>query len=97
MAIYKIFRSSEWAAFQARGAFAGSPADLADGFIHLSTAGQLAGTLDKHFAGVRGLVIAEVRLDADPALRWEAARAGDLFPHLYRPLALADLTEKAAG
>ena len=26
-----------------------------------------------------------------PALKWEASRGGALFPHLYRPLAMADV------
>jgi uncharacterized protein (DUF952 family) len=91
MGIFKIFRSAEWAAFQAYGQFLGSADDLKDGFVHLSTAGQLEGTLERHFAGVRGLVIAEVGVGDDPALRWEASRGGQLFPHLYRALLLRDL------
>ena len=68
---------------------AGSPADLADGFIHLSTEAQLPGTLDKHYAGQSDLAIAAVDLAAyGDALKWEAARGGDLFPHLYAPLLL---------
>ena len=66
------------------GAFAGSADDVRDGFIHLSAAHQLAGTLAKHFKGQTDLVL--ITLDADAlgdALRWEPSRDGDLFPHLY--------------
>lgn len=91
MALVKLFRASEWAAFRADGAFAGSADDLRDGFIHLSTERQLAGTRARHFAGETGLVAAWLAVDEDPALRWEPARAGEAFPHLYRPLRLADL------
>ena len=59
---YKIFTAAQWGQFQADGVFAGAPVDLADGYIHLSTADQLQGTLDKHFAGQTGLVIAEIEL-----------------------------------
>lgn len=84
--LLKLFRAHEWEALQRDGHFAGSPDDLRDGFIHLSTTDQLAGTLAKHFAGVDGLVVAEVVVADDPALRWEPSRGGALFPHLYRPL-----------
>ncbi len=84
--LLKIFRAHEWDALQRDGSFAGSPDDLADGFIHLSTESQLQGTLEKHFAGMSDLVIAEVEVAQDPALRWEPSRGGQLFPHLYRPL-----------
>lgn len=81
---YKIFRASEWAQFQRDGNFAGSPADQADGFIHLSTRAQVAGTLAAHFAGATGLVLAAINLAAlGAAVRWEPARGGTLFPHLY--------------
>jgi uncharacterized protein (DUF952 family) len=91
MALFKIFRAAEWAAFQAAGSFNGSADDLRDGFIHLSHADQVAGTLAKHFAGVAGLVVAEVAVENDPALAWEASRGGALFPHLYRPLVATDV------
>ena len=81
---YKILTADQWAAFQEAGEFAGAPVDLADGYIHLSAADQLQGTLDKHFAGQEGLVIAEVDLAAlAENIRWEVSRGGALFPHLY--------------
>jgi len=92
MLIYKILRRSEWDAFRSAGRTLGAPVDLADGFIHLSTAEQVTGTAEKHFAGESDLVL--VALDADrlgPDLRWEPSRGGALFPHLYRPLVLGEV------
>ncbi len=92
MLIYKIFRLPEWADFEAVGESFGSPDDRADGFVHLSTAEQVPGTLERHFAGETGLML--LALDADaagPSLRWEPSRGGALFPHLYRPLARTDI------
>lgn len=69
--------------------FRGAGIDIADGYIHFSTAAQVADTAARHFAGVEDLVLVAVdanRLGA--ALRHEAARGGDLFPHLYAPLGL---------
>jgi uncharacterized protein (DUF952 family) len=70
----------------------GAPVDLADGYIHFSAAPQLAETAAKWFAGQSDLVLLAV--DADnlgDALKWEPARGGVLFPHLYRPLQMADV------
>ncbi len=91
MFVYKILRGEEWSAFDRDGHFAGSADDLRDGYIHLSTADQTAGTMAKYFAGEAVTVLT---LDADAlgdAVRWEASRGGALFPHLYRPLDRGDI------
>lgn len=89
LSAYKIFTSSQWVQFQTDGIFHGAPVDLADGYIHLSTAEQLQGTLDKHFAGQTGLVIANVDLKfLGDIIKWEESRGGALFPHIYGPLTI---------
>jgi uncharacterized protein (DUF952 family) len=86
---YKVLTADEMAALERDGEFAGSAADLADGYIHLSTAGQLTATVDKHYAGQGDLHVAAVDLEAQgPSLGWEPSRGGDLFPHLYGVLRL---------
>jgi len=87
--VYKVLSSSEWSAARASGTYGGSADDQRDGFIHFSTAEQLAETLRKHFAGKRELVLLWVDTEAvDPASawRWEPSRGGALFPHLYAQL-----------
>lgn len=87
---FKIFTATQWAQFDADGIFTGAPIDLADGYIHMSTADQLEETLTKHFAGQTGLVIAEIDLTAlGDALKWEVSRGNALFPHAYTPLTRA--------
>jgi uncharacterized protein (DUF952 family) len=87
---FKILTADQWAIFQQAGIFAGAPIDLADGYIHLSTADQLGETLSKHFAGQADLVIAEIDLAAlGDAVRWEVSRGGALFPHIYADLPLS--------
>ncbi len=89
-AIFHVCRAAEWQAAEAAGAYAGSSQDAADGFIHFSAADQLVASVAKHRAGQQGLVLLKVdpaRLGA--ALKWEPARGGQLFPHLYGPLPLA--------
>jgi uncharacterized protein (DUF952 family) len=90
--VVKLLRAGEWAAFQAEGRFAGSPDDLRDGYIHLSAPDQVAATAAKWFAGEAGVVAVTFDADALAAdLRWEPARGGALFPHLYRPLRLDEV------
>ena len=87
---FKILTALQWAQFQAEGVFAGAPVDVADGYIHLSTADQSDERLAKHFAGQAGLVIVEVDLAAlGDAIKWEASRGGALFPHIYGMLPMA--------
>jgi len=88
--IYKICEQTAWRAAEAAGGFRGSDVDQRDGFIHFSTASQVAETAAKHFAGQTGLVLVAVDGEAlGPALQWERSRGNDLFPHLYAALPLA--------
>jgi uncharacterized protein (DUF952 family) len=90
---YKILTADQWSQFQTDGVFHGAPIDIADGYIHMSTADQLSETLSKRFAGKDNLTIAEVDLTGFGAdLKWEVSRGGALFPHLYAPLPLAAVT-----
>jgi uncharacterized protein (DUF952 family) len=92
MIIYKIFRRPEWEAFRDKGESFGAPIDLVDGYIHFSTAVQLAETAAKHFTKESDLVL--LALDAGhlgTALKWEPSRGGQLFPHLYRYLKRQDV------
>jgi uncharacterized protein (DUF952 family) len=80
---YKVLTAAEMAELEA-GSFAGAPVDVADGYIHLSTAAQLSETVDKHFAGQDDLHVAAVDLEAlGDAVKWEESRGGALFPHLH--------------
>lgn len=88
--IYKICEQTSWRLAEQAGTYHGSAADARDGFIHFSTAAQLAGTLAKHFSGQRELLLVAVDVEAlGAALKWEPSRGGDLFPHLYAALPLS--------
>lgn len=85
--IFKIVPRSLWQEAAERGVFKGAPVDLADGFIHFSTAEQARETAAKHFAAQEDLLLAA--FDASgfgEALKWEVSRGGALFPHLYDQL-----------
>jgi uncharacterized protein (DUF952 family) len=87
LTIYKICPASAWREAERRGVYRGSDDDARDGFIHFSTASQVAETARKHFFGQKGLFLIEVDADAlGDALRWERSRNDELFPHLYNEL-----------
>lgn len=82
--VYKIATEAVFAPSRSGPAFAGMPIDAADGYMHFSTAAQLAETLRLHFAGQGGLVLLAVRsADLGAGLVWEPSRGGALFPHLH--------------
>ena len=91
--IYKIVAATEWRAAEAASVFRGAAIDLADGYIHFSTAAQVEETAAKHFARQRDLLL--VAIDAarlGDALKWEVSRGGALFPHLYALLSPGAVT-----
>jgi len=90
--IFHMCRAEEWADAQAGGLYHGSSQDRADGFMHFSTAAQLPVSAARHRAGQPGLLLLTVPADRlGSALAWEPSRGGALFPHLYGPLAVADV------
>jgi uncharacterized protein (DUF952 family) len=86
-AIYHLADAAAWPGAMAAGQYHGTAFDRQDGFIHFSSAAEVRASAAKHRAGRDDVVLVAV----DPArlgtaLKWEAARGGVLFPHLYGPL-----------
>ena len=74
---------------RAEGRYEGAREDRADGFMHFSTADQVVESAARHRAAEPDLILVAVDPDRlGAALRWEPARNGALFPHLYGPLPL---------
>ena len=93
MMIYKILPETEWAAAVEAGEFKGSGIDIADGYIHFSTAAQMVETASKHFTGRPNLMLIAVDdVVISDALKYEVSRGGALFPHLFRPLSVSEAT-----
>ncbi|WP_192183333.1 DUF952 domain-containing protein [Mesorhizobium amorphae] len=87
--IYKIAPEALWREAEKNGCFTGAAIDVADGFIHFSTAGQVRETAARHFAGQSDLLL--IAIDGSrlgDALKYEVSRGGAQFPHLYAPLDL---------
>jgi len=92
--IYKVADGAVYEASLAAGSFVGQPVDLADGYIHFSTAAQLPETIRRYFAGADNQVLFQVAAaPLGPALKWEPSRGGELFPHLYGPLPMSEVRE----
>ena len=88
--IYKICDTALWREAERAGVFGGAPVDLADGYVHFSTAGQAPETAARHFGGMTDLLLVAVDAEAlGSALRYEVSRGGALFPHLHAPLPLS--------
>ena len=82
--VYKIATEAAFAPARNGASFACMPIDAKEGYMHFSTADQLAETLRLHFAGQAGLVLLAIRSkDLGANLIWEPSRGGALFPHLY--------------
>jgi uncharacterized protein (DUF952 family) len=93
--VYKICPRDEWVRARQLGALMPSQDDARDGYVHLSRASQVRGTLARHFAGRADLVLLAVRVERLPegTLRWEPSRGGELFPHLYDRLSVASVEQ----
>lgn len=82
--IYHLARQHAWEAAQTSGIYEGTPEDRVDGFVHFSTAAQVAESAARHRAGETDLVL--IAADSDvlgEAVQWEVSRGGARFPHLY--------------
>lgn len=95
LAIFKILDEALWRTLVSGADSPGSADDLRDGYVHFSTAEQLAGTFEKYYASRwrTGEALYLLECDADvldqSKLRFERSRGGALFPHWYAPLSLA--------
>ena len=66
---YRLAVPERWAAVMMEGVFSGDPHDVADGFIHLSAADQVEGTLVKHYNEHERLLLVEI---GERLAYWEA-------------------------
>lgn len=94
--IFHACRRDEWTQAVAAGRYEGSSQDRADGFIHFSTAEQMAESVAKHRAGQDDLMLVTAdTTKLGKRLRWEPSRGGELFPHVYGALPMASVAGAA--
>jgi uncharacterized protein (DUF952 family) len=95
--LYKVLTKNEWSIAQKSGLIE-VEIDQKDGFIHLSTARQLPGTLSLYFADYDSLFLLKLNLSQRAeGLVYEAPSAssgrGGLFPHLYSELGIDQIAQ----
>src|SRR4051812_14159406 len=96
--VFHIATRAEWQLALAAGAYRTGSLD-SEGFIHCSTAEQLAGTANRLFVGRTDLVV--LFIDAErlgAMLRYEAVAdpPGAKFPHVFGPIDLDAVFEVTA-
>lgn len=82
--IYHVTTAADWKVAQQKG-FYEHPSLTAEGFIHCSQEHQLAGVLERYFAGQTNLVklvIDTEKLTSKHVFDWSPSTA-DTFPHVY--------------
>ena len=92
--IFKIIDKDEWQKVKESGSYSGSSKDIKDGFIHFSAEEQVNGTLEKYYSKQKNLILLKVETLKLDHLIWEQASDGNMFPHLYSPLNLSNVTDK---
>ena len=92
--VYKICTKVEWSEFKKKGQYTGSKKDLEDGYIHFSEEDQVQGTLKKFYSNQKDLILLKVNTLKLEHLLWEQASDGNMFPHLYSPLNLSNVTDE---
>ena len=95
--IFKLLTQEQWDAFKSEKVFSGAPIDIADGYIHFSSASQVAETAEKYFADLPTVILAEVDVEnLSIPVAWEPSRGGALFPHLSATLPIGAVTRTSA-
>lgn len=87
--IYHVTTAAEWNTAKENGSYE-SPSLKAEGFIHNSEEHQVAGVLERYFAGKTNLVklvIDTDKLTSRYVQEWSPSTQ-DTFPHIYGPVNL---------
>ena len=92
--IFKIIDKDEWQKAKQIGTYGGSKKDIEDGYIHFSEEDQVEETLRRHYPNKENLLLLKVNAFKLEHLLWEQASNGDMYPHLYSPLDIANVEEE---
>jgi uncharacterized protein (DUF952 family) len=86
MMIYHIVLPDYWAEWKEEENY--YPATFEqEGFIHLSTAQQVPGVLERYYQGVKTLILLEIATEKlKTAAIYEPATSGENYPHIYGPI-----------
>lgn len=92
--VFHVATAEDWRRARESGTYVGSALCRRDGFIHMSTAVQLAGTLARFFKGREDIVLLAVDVESmEHGLRWEEVPGAGTFPHYYGALEVTRLRD----
>ena len=92
MPLLHLCRPEEWESALASGAYRADSLE-SEGFIHCSTPEQIVATAQRHRKGQQGLLLLVIDPDrVGPEIRWEEAKNGEAYPHIYGPLNIDAVT-----
>lgn len=95
--IYHVTTASDWHHAKEKGSYE-HPSLKEEGFIHCSQENQVAGVLERYFAGQTGLVklvIDTDKLTSKFVFDWSPSTR-DTFPHVYGPINVEAVTDVIA-
>ena len=92
--IFKIIDKDDCQKAKQTGTYGGSKKDIEDGYIHFSEEDQVEETLRRHYPKKDNLLLLKVNAFKLEHLLWEQASNGDMYPHLYSPLDIANVEEE---
>lgn len=87
--IYHITTAAQWELAQQKGQYEADSL-ATEGFIHCSTADQVAGVLERYYQGQTGLVKLKIEkaLVERPLIFELATSINEVFPHIHGPINL---------
>lgn len=91
--IYHVTTAADWSAAKTKGYYE-HPSLKSEGFIHCSQENQVAGVLERYFAGQTHLVKLTVdtdKLTSKYVFEWSPS-TNDTFPHIYGPINIDAVT-----
>ncbi len=92
MPLLHLCRPEEWERALAAGDYRAESLE-SEGFIHCSTLEQIVATAQRHRAGQQGLLLLVIDPDrVGPEIRYEEAKNGEAYPHIYGPLNIDAVT-----
>lgn len=92
--VYRLIEPVAWSEAKNLATLPYAEIDERDGYLHLSTFGQMLATAARYYAHAETLLALEIPLQPIAhTVRFEKATNDEAFPHLYGALSIADIKQ----
>lgn len=88
---YKILTITEFDKFTKEKIFLGTPLDIKDGYIHMSSTKKQMERVKQKYYKDQKIYLLEIDLDKLNNVKFEPISNGDIYPHQYGELKLTDI------